>query len=464
MKRFVFLATALALAGLLFVLEMPSAQACTQPVGGHPVYSIAHRVRQSAVVLEGVVSAVEGQGSYNETAVVEVTQYLKGEGEPTVRIGGFGSTALCLTPISVGQRAIFFAERAENGALRARHFGFADALVAATPETRSAVQAALLAGDPLGGATTFARTATPTDVTIMLDWTPNTNHLGLYVAKAKGYYAEANLNVTIQPAGDIAVDQVVSSGAAQFGISYQEGVTYSRAAGLPVVSIAAIIQHNTSGFVALSAKKPLKKPADLVGLRYGSYGSPIIERAVLDALIACDGASGSVEMLDIGFAEPFPLMERDQIDVTWIFYAWDGIRAEQRGLALDMLMLKDYMACVPDYYTPVFITSERMIAEQPEVVRAFVQATARGYADAIANPSEAARILLAAEPDLDADLVRASAIWLAEQFQAEAPQWGVQRAEIWEAFTDFMLKAGALEKPIDSAQAFTNDFLPRAEQ
>jgi len=233
---------------------------------------------------------------------------------------------------------------------------------------------------------------------------------------------------------------------------------------LPVVSIAAIIQHNTSGFVTLSAKKPLKKPADLVGLRYGSYGSPIIERAVLDALIACDGASGSVEMLDIGFAEPFPLMERDQIDVTWIFYAWDGIRAEQRGLALDMLMLKDYMACVPDYYTPVFITSERMIAEQPEVVRAFVQATARGYADAIANPSEAARILLAAEPDLDADLVRASAIWLAEQFQAEAPQWGVQRAEIWEAFTDFMLKAGALEKPIDSAQAFTNDFLPRAEQ
>jgi ABC-type nitrate/sulfonate/bicarbonate transport system substrate-binding protein len=122
------------------------------------------------------------------------------------------------------------------------------------------------------------------------------------------------------------------------------------------------------------------------------------------------------------------------------------------------------MACVPDYYTPVFITSERMIAEQPEVVRAFVQATARGYADAIAKPSEAARILLEAEPDLDADLVRASAIWLAEQFQAEAPQWGVQRAEIWEAFTDFMLKAGALEKAIDSGKAFTNDFLPRAEQ
>jgi ABC-type nitrate/sulfonate/bicarbonate transport system substrate-binding protein len=463
MKRFAFLLTALCFVGLLLAFEMPSVHACTQPADGHPVYSIAHRVRQSAVVLEGTVSAVEGQNSY-QVATVEVAQYLKGEGAPTVKIGGFGSAALCLSEVSVGQRAVFFAEPAEGGTLRARHFGFADALVPATPETLAAARAAVTGGDPLGGATQFARTATPTDITIMLDWTPNTNHLGLYVAQAKGYYAEANLNVTIQPAGDIAVDQVVTSGAAQFGISYQEGVTYSRAAGLPVVSIAAIIQHNTSGFVTLSAKKPLKTPADLVGLRYGSYGSPIIERAVLDALIACGGASGTVEMQDIGFLEPFPLMERDQIDVTWIFYAWDGIRAQQRGLALDLLMLKDYPECVPDYYTPVFITSERMIAEQPEVVRAFLQATARGYADAIAKPSEAARILLEAHPDLDADLVRASAIWLAEQFQAEAPQWGIQRAEVWEAFTDFMVKAGALEAPIESAKAFTNDFLPGAAQ
>ncbi|MCE7947897.1 MAG: ABC transporter substrate-binding protein [Chloroflexi bacterium CFX4] len=297
----------------------------------------------------------------------------------------------------------------------------------------------------------------------MLDWTPNTNHIGLYVAQAKGYYTAANLNVTIQPAGDIAVDQVVASGAAQFGISYQEGMTYSRAAGLPVVSVAAIIQHNTSGFASLSAKQPLKTPADLVGLRYGSFGSAI-ERPILEALIACSGAAGSVEMLDVGFVEPFPLMERDQIDVVWVFYAWDGIRAQQQGLALDLLMLKDYADCVPDYYTPILITSAQMIAEQPEVVRAFVQATARGYADAIRNPTEAAYLLHLAEPDLDANLVRASAIWLAEQFQAEAPQWGIQRADVWEAFTAFMVRVGALEAPISLEGAFTNDFLPGSAQ
>ncbi len=463
MKRLMFLAVLACLAGIIFAAEAPNAHACTQPVGGHPSYGIGYRAQQSSLVLEGVVTAIEGQGSFNEIAIIEVVQYLKGEGSPTVKIGGFGSSAICLASVSVGERAIFFAEPTASDVLRARHFGFADAKTAATPDSIAAIRLALQAGNPLGNATEFARTQTPTAVTIMLDWTPNTNHIGLYVAQAKGYYTAANLNVTIQPAGDIAVDQVVASGAAQFGISYQEGMTYSRAAGLPVVSVAAIIQHNTSGFASLSAKQPLKTPADLVGLRYGSFGSAI-ERPILEALIACSGAAGSVEMLDVGFVEPFPLMERDQIDVVWVFYAWDGIRAQQQGLALDLLMLKDYADCVPDYYTPILITSAQMIAEQPEVVRAFVQATARGYADAIRNPTEAAYLLHLAEPDLDANLVRASAIWLAEQFQAEAPQWGIQRADVWEAFTAFMVRVGALEAPISLEGAFTNDFLPGSAQ
>jgi ABC-type nitrate/sulfonate/bicarbonate transport system substrate-binding protein len=314
--------------------------------------------------------------------------------------------------------------------------------------------------DPLGGATTFAKVDRPTDVTVMLDWTPNTNHSGLYIAQAKGYYQEANLNVTIQPAGDVAVDQVVALGRAQFGISYQEGMTYSRASGQPIVSVAAIIQHNTSGFATLADKKPLKSPTDLAGLRYGGFGSPI-ERPVLNSLLTCAGGKpDSFEVIDIGFVEPFPLMERDRIDVVWLFYAWDGIRGQQQGFKMDFLLLKDYPNCVPDYYTPILITSEAMIKDQPEVVRAFVQATARGYADAIRNPAEAAEILLKAAPDLDPALVKASAEWLAKEYQAEAPRWGEQKEEVWTRFTEYMVKAGALQAPLDVKAAFTNEFLP----
>ncbi|HRE47435.1 MAG TPA: ABC transporter substrate-binding protein [Aggregatilineales bacterium] len=314
-------------------------------------------------------------------------------------------------------------------------------------------------GDPLGGATTFAKANAPTTLTVMLDWTPNTNHLGLYVAQAKGYFAEANLTVDIQPAGDISVEQVVATGAAAFGISYQETFTYVRANELPIVSIAAILQHNTSGFASLREKHPLTSPADLVGLRYGGFGS-MIEKPIIERMIACGGKEGTVDIQDIGFVEPFPLMEREAIDFVWLFRGWDGLRAELSGLEVDYLMLKDYPECVPDYYTPILITNEAHIAEQPDVVAAFVQAAARGYADAISDPSGAAAILLEANPDLDEALVKASAEYLSKEFMADAPRWGEQRLIIWEAMTAFMVESGTLEKPIESGKAFTNEFLP----
>src|SRR5258708_145926 len=148
--------------------------------------------------------------------------------------------------------------------------------------------------DPLGGATTFAKMDQPTTVTMLLDWTPNTNHLGIYVADALGYYKDANLTVKIQQPGEISVEQVVGSGKAEFGVSYQEETTLSRASKVPIVSIAAVIQHNTSGFASLHSKHPLKTPADLVGLNYGSFGSPT-EKPMLDALLKCAGVDASIK-------------------------------------------------------------------------------------------------------------------------------------------------------------------------
>ncbi len=330
-----------------------------------------------------------------------------------------------------------------------------------------ATAAATMAGtaaasaDPLGGATTFAKADSPTSVDIMLDYTPNTNHLGIYAAQALGYYKDANLTVAIQQPGDVQVEQIVANGKAQFGVSYEEQATYSRAANVPIVSLAAIIQHNTSGFAALHNKHPLKSPADLEGLRYGAFGSPI-EQPMLDILTKCGGGKGadSIQFINIGFTEPLPLMTANRIDFVWLFYAWDGIRAKEQGYTLDFIMLRDYTQCVPDYYTPLLITNEDMIKNHPDVVRAFTQATARGYAYAIQHPDEAADILVKAAPDLDPKLVKESSEWLAPQFQADAPRWGEQKTEIWQNFADFVLKNGAIKTAIDVKAAFTNDFLP----
>lgn len=320
--------------------------------------------------------------------------------------------------------------------------------------------AAPTASDPLGGATTFAKADQQTDVTLMLDYTPNTNHLGLYAAQVLGYYKDANLNVTIQQPGDVAVEQIVGTGKAQFGVSYEDQGTFAIASGQPIVSIAAIIQHDTSAFASLHDKHPLKTPADLAGLRYGAFGSPI-EQPTINLMTKCFNTSAAnVQFINVGNSEPIPLMEQDRIDFIWLFYAWDGIRAKQQGVALDFLFLKDYQQCVPDYYTPMLITSADMIKAHPDVVRAFTQASARGYAYAIQHPDEAAALLSKANPDLDTALVKESAEWLAAQFQAEAPRWGEQKLSVWQGYSDWLVKNGALDHAIDPKAAFTNDFLP----
>lgn len=300
----------------------------------------------------------------------------------------------------------------------------------------------------------------PVDVMLGLDWTPNTNHTGIYVADNNGYFAEEGLTVDIlQTQEGGTVEQLVATGRLDFGISYQENVTLARTEDLPIVSIAAIIQHNTSGF-ASRAETGITHPKDFAGKKYGTWGSPM-EKAVIEELMACDGGDFStVEFVDIGTSDFFVATERGDIDFAWVFQGWTGLEAQKRGIDISMVMLSDIADCVPDYYTPVIITSEEMIQSKPDVVRRFVHALNKGYQYAIASPDEAADILLSAAPELDAELVQLSQNYLADQYQADASRWGEQQAEIWQAFADWMVETGQMEMTIDADSAFTNEFLP----
>jgi ABC-type nitrate/sulfonate/bicarbonate transport system substrate-binding protein len=302
-------------------------------------------------------------------------------------------------------------------------------------------------------------TPSPTPVVAMLDWFPNTNHTGLYVALDKGWYAEEGLEVEIvEPAEGSTLVQVIAAGQADFGISYQEEVSHARAEDIPIVSIGAIIQHNTSGF-ASPEDRGITRPKDFEGKRYGGWGSPI-ERAVLDVLMGCDGGDvNEVEFIDIGWADYFTVVRRD-VDFAWIFYGWTGIEAELRDMPLNTVMLSDWSDCVPDYYTPVIITSEQNIAEKPDLVRSFMVATARGYEFAIDNPAAAADILLEHAPESNPDLVRRSQEWLRSHYQADAARWGEQELEIWQGYADWMADRDLLPRDIEAEKAFTNEFLP----
>ena len=164
-----------------------------------------------------------------------------------------------------------------------------------------------------------------TPVKLMLDWVPNTNHTGIFVAEAKGYFLEAGLDVEIIQPGEVYPEAAVASSAADFGISFQENVTLARADNVPIVSIAAVIQHNTSGF-ASAADLNVKSPADFEGLRYGAWGSEF-EAPTLEGLMKCAGGDFSkLNMLQVGFSDPLALIQEKQIDMAWIFYAWQGFQ------------------------------------------------------------------------------------------------------------------------------------------
>lgn len=294
-------------------------------------------------------------------------------------------------------------------------------------------------------------------VSVVLDWTPNTNHTGLYVAKEKGYFEKQGLDVDIIMPGEAGADQLVASGKADFGVGYQEGVTQARVQDVPIVSIAAIIQHNTSGFAA-PKDKGITKPEDFEGKTYGGWGSPV-EEAVMSSIMKQEGADvKKVNFVNMGDTDFFTAVKRD-IDFAWIFYGWTGIEAELRGEELDMMYVKDYSDKL-DYYTPVLTTSESHIEDDPDTVKAFLKAATEGYEYSIEHPDEAGKILLKEAPDLDEELVMKSQEWLAPKYKDDAERWGEQKAEVWKNYADWMFDNGLLDKKLDSQKAYTNEFLP----
>jgi ABC-type nitrate/sulfonate/bicarbonate transport system substrate-binding protein len=298
---------------------------------------------------------------------------------------------------------------------------------------------------------------------VVLDWTPNTNHSGMYLARAKGWYRQAGLDVSFVQPGDADPLQLLAAGKADVGVSIQEAVIPARAEGLPVVSIGAILQHNTSGLVSL-AKDHIERPRDMEGKTYGGFGGKL-ENALVDALVKCDGGQPKdVKKVDVGEADYRVGLQRNQYDSVWIFDGWDAIQLRDIDhLDTNELKFIDHTGCIPDWYTPLLATSERMEKDRPADLKAFMAATSRGYQEAMAHPSEAVDALMKASPDLNRDLVTRSAKYLATRYADDPAEWGRQSSKVWTTFDAFLVRAGIVDKAKGGSMrdAWTNEFLPR---
>lgn len=302
------------------------------------------------------------------------------------------------------------------------------------------------------------------DITLCLDWTPNTNHTGFFVAAAKGYYEQAGLNVSIVQPAESSASLMCASGKAQFAIEFQDTLApaYAQAQPLDVTAVAAILQHNTSGIISRKGDG-INTPKGLEGKTYNTWDSPV-EQAIIKSVMKNDGGDFSkVKLVKEEIYDEASALKNKDVDAIWIFYGWGGIAAELReDFEFDYF---DFISInkVFDYYTPVIIANNEFLKNDPETAKAFLSATQKGYEYAVENPEEAAQILVDGDTTGSLkdsiELVTASQKWISKQYIADADKWGVIDPSRWDGFYSWLLENKLVDVELKPGTGFSNDYL-----
>ena len=297
-------------------------------------------------------------------------------------------------------------------------------------------------------------------VTLILDWTPNTNHTGFYVAKEKGYYKELGLDVEIIQPSEGSSLQLLAAGKGDFAVSYQEDITYAKTSDspLPVMAIATIIQHNTSGF-ASPKEKGIKTVKDFEGKVYGGWGSPS-EQAILKAVMEKNGADFSkLTTVDVG-TEDFFIATKNNLDFEWTFEAWTNIEAKLRGFDINYIPVRNLDPAL-DYYTPIIATTEDTVNNKKDLAKKFMEATTKGYEYTIENPEESAKILVSKVPEISEELAIESQIYLKDKYKEDTEVFGEMKESVWDNYTKFLYDNKLINVEMKSSEAYTNEFLSK---
>ena len=310
--------------------------------------------------------------------------------------------------------------------------------------------------------------AHPDVVRFALDWTPNTDHTGLFVAQAQGWYRDAAIDLRILPYSSLAPEALMATGQADCGISFQDSLTFAVASGARIESVMAILQHAASA-VAVLDDSGITRPRQLDGKTYAGFGYPN-EVPTVKAVIKADGGKGVFKVV-VADSTAYEALYSHKADFTIPFLAWEGVEAAERGIKLRTFAFTDYG--FPDFYQVVIACSNDWLAAHPEVARRFVAVTQRGFALAASDPASAAAMLIAQNPgvfDANPKLPVDSARFLADGgYLVDASgQVGRQTLAEWTAYSKFLYDQGLLAgpdgKPLaappDYAALFTNEFLP----
>ncbi|HWE62535.1 MAG TPA: ABC transporter substrate-binding protein [Chloroflexota bacterium] len=305
-----------------------------------------------------------------------------------------------------------------------------------------------------------ARAAPLHRITLWLDWYPNTDHAGIYVAMTRGYYAQEGLQVDAKvPSGAADAVRLVAHGTGDIGISYEPTVLLARRQGIPVVATAAIVQQPLNCVLTLRGSH-ITRPRQLEGHTVGMAGEAS-DYTDLQAIVQHDGGDyNKVKKLVVNYSLLQSLLARKTDAIIGAYWTWEALQAQQQGYQINVLRLNQWG--IPTYNELVFVTGQSQLAREPSVLRAFQRATFRGYAYAVAHPAEATAILLKAPGVLSTSraLIQHSLTLLAPLFKDARGQYGTMDPRQWQSYADWMTRTHLMSGHLDAAQALTLKLLP----
>lgn len=308
-------------------------------------------------------------------------------------------------------------------------------------------------------------------LSVALDWTPNTNHVGLYVAQSKGWFDDAGLDVDILPYTDTSSGTLVAAGVAEFGILSAVGFHSQRAAGADMTAVMAVVQHETGRLVFNGDRADIQRPSDLDGKIYAGFGSAW-EEALISTIIRNDGGEGVFDTVTLG-TSAYEALANGSVDFTLEVSTWEGVNSVLLNRPQRAFKYADFG--VPDQHTTFLGGNGTWLAANPDTARAFVQAAQRGYDFAANNPAAAADILIVQTAGMmsNPDLVRASMDALVDGgfLQDAGEPVGIIDGAMFNNITRFLFDADIMRgedgRPLsempDVSAWFTNEYLSHAD-
>lgn len=291
-----------------------------------------------------------------------------------------------------------------------------------------------------------AEPGVPKGATLVLDFTPNAVHSGIYAALSRGYYEDEGIDLEVQSPGESTdAPKLLGAGRVEFAILDIHDLGIARERGIDLVGVAPVVQRPLAAVIA-RADGPLRRPRDLEGRQVGVTGLPSDE-AVVDSAVAADGGDpAEVERVTIGFTA-VPSLVAGKVDAATGFWNSEAVVLRRLGVPVRTFKVDDFGA--PPYPELVLTTSRQTLEEDPDLVDAVVAATRRGYAATTKNPEAALDNLLSANPSLERADQQA-------QLNTLLPILDPQPFDpaVLKAWANWDLQHGLLEEPLEVDEAF----------